>query len=199
MYLSHLSRLSSSFLWRPFFFVECCFNFSWALKIKEYRICCELVQPTCSETTAWLTLFCSSLPGQSFSFFEIAHSASRWQAHAQDTPLAAKNPLLLRKLVAKEGLKRPLTKNKLQATLVRNYQPPTQSLTGVKCRATSVAKNASQSCSLASVSHLRFPGNLLGNPCSKRPPCVLHLHLFIFVFLLAPLGALSRRCHRDNR
>ena len=31
---------------------------------------------------------------------------------------------------------------KLQATLVRNYQPPTDRLTGVKCRATSVAKNA---------------------------------------------------------
>ena len=30
---------------------------------------------------------------------------------------------------------------KLQATLVRNYDPLTDSLTGVKCRATSVAKN----------------------------------------------------------
>ena len=30
---------------------------------------------------------------------------------------------------------------KLQATLVRNYDRPTDSLTGVKCRATSVAKN----------------------------------------------------------
>ena len=29
---------------------------------------------------------------------------------------------------------------KLQATLVRNYDPPTDLLTGVKCRATSVAK-----------------------------------------------------------
>ena len=29
---------------------------------------------------------------------------------------------------------------KLQATLVRNYDSPTDSLTGVKCRATSVAK-----------------------------------------------------------
>ena len=29
---------------------------------------------------------------------------------------------------------------KLQATLVRNYDPLTDSLTGVKCRATSVAK-----------------------------------------------------------
>ena len=32
---------------------------------------------------------------------------------------------------------------KLQATLVRNYAPPTHSLTGVKCRATSVAKKLS--------------------------------------------------------
>ena len=30
---------------------------------------------------------------------------------------------------------------KLQATLVRNYYPATQRLTGVRCRATSVAKN----------------------------------------------------------
>ena len=30
---------------------------------------------------------------------------------------------------------------KLQATLVRNYDPLTGSLTGVKCGATSVAKN----------------------------------------------------------
>ena len=32
--------------------------------------------------------------------------------------------------------------NKLQATLVRNYDLPTDRLTGVKCRATSVAKKA---------------------------------------------------------
>ena len=32
---------------------------------------------------------------------------------------------------------------RLQATLVRNYAPPTHSLTGVKCRATSVAKKLS--------------------------------------------------------
>ena len=30
---------------------------------------------------------------------------------------------------------------KLQATLVRNYDPATDSLTGVRCGATSVAKN----------------------------------------------------------
>ena len=43
----------------------------------------------------------------------------------------------LKKLnIAREG-----DKNKLQATLVRNYDPLTDSLTGVKCRATIVAKN----------------------------------------------------------
>ena len=33
----------------------------------------------------------------------------------------------------------------LEATLVRNYDPPTRSLTGVRCRATSIAKNYIQS------------------------------------------------------
>ena len=34
--------------------------------------------------------------------------------------------------------------NKLQTTLVRNYDRPTDLLTGVKCRVTSVAKNPLQ-------------------------------------------------------
>ena len=41
-------------------------------------------------------------------------------------------------------LQKRRTKNKLaslEATLVRNYYPATQRLTGVRCRATSVAKN----------------------------------------------------------
>ena len=41
------------------------------------------------------------------------------------------------------GERKPKTKQarKLQATLVRNYDPATDSLTEVRCRATSVAKN----------------------------------------------------------
>ena len=38
---------------------------------------------------------------------------------------------------------------KLQATLVQNYEPLTHLLTGVKCRATSVAKNATSSLVIA--------------------------------------------------
>ena len=41
---------------------------------------------------------------------------------------------------------------KLLATLVRNYYSPTDSLTGVKCRATSVAKNAT-TCKLIHTKH----------------------------------------------
>ena len=40
---------------------------------------------------------------------------------------------------------------KLQATLVGNYDSPTYSLTGVKCRATSVAKNTETSVEVVSI------------------------------------------------
>ena len=43
----------------------------------------------------------------------------------------------------KKYLKSIKQARKLQATLVRNYDRLTDSLTGVKCRATSVAKNQS--------------------------------------------------------
>ena len=43
----------------------------------------------------------------------------------------------------------------LEATLVRNYDRLTHSLTGVKCRATSVAKNIKNTCVDELLSHVR--------------------------------------------
>ena len=81
MYLFHLSRPSSSFLLRPSFWLESSFNFSWALTMRE-KSGLWMSEPTCSETAAWPDWPSSeALPAHCFSFFEIAHSASRRQEY----------------------------------------------------------------------------------------------------------------------
>ena len=61
---------------------------------------------------------------------------------------------------------------KLQATLVRNYVPPTHRLTGVRCRATSVAKNEKK---------------MVYITCARCNHCNFHVIGIIFTVVIATI------------